>query len=251
MLHLDAETLAALADEQPTARDAEHLRECAVCAREVEAYRALRAEGARTAAAVLDAPLTSWATLAPALRAAGLLNGADATDAGGARRVRFAPWMRVAAVIAIAVGGVLTGRVTAPGGRFEVAASTDGGSTDGGSTNGTASLVSDRASVTADGTPISSLTQALKVMERAENDYRIAAAFIASHDSSNGGGDLDRFRTRLAALDKVSDAALKAVNRSPQDPVLNQYLASARAARSATLQQLGNTLPAGVRLASY
>jgi hypothetical protein len=62
---------------------------------------------------------------------------------------------------------------------------------------------------------------------------------------------VDRYRSRLAALDKVSDAALQAVNASPDDPILNQYLLSARSAREVTLQQLGSTLPAGVRLASY
>jgi hypothetical protein len=41
------------------------------------------------------------------------------------------------------------------------------------------------------------------------------------------------------------------VNTSPNDPMVNQYLLSLRSARDVTLQQLGNSLPAGTRLASY
>lgn len=88
-------------------------------------------------------------------------------------------------------------------------------------------------------------------MQRAEHDYRVAVAFIASHDSSYAHGDADRYRTRLAALDKVRDAALEGVNGSPDDPILNQYLLSARSARDVTLQQLSSTLPASAKLVSY
>ena len=105
---------------------------------------------------------------------------------------------------------------------------------------------------TSDGKQILSLPQAMQIVERAEADYRIASAYIAQYDTAyGGGGDIDRYRTRLAALDRLSDVALEAVNKTPQDPVVNQMLASTRAARSATLQQLGSRLPAGVRLASY
>ena len=38
---------------------------------------------------------------------------------------------------------------------------------------------------------------------------------------------------------------------APSDPVLKQYYQSAATAREATIQQLGRTLPAGVRLANY
>jgi hypothetical protein len=244
MLHLDAETLAALADDEPSARDAEHLRDCAICAREVEAYRALRAVGARASEAVLDPPLTSWATLAPALRDAGLIRDGSG-GVGGARFTRLTPWLRVAAVITLIVGGVLAGRLSAPGGQLTASAAADDNSS-----AGDASLVGNPAPVTSEGKPIVSLVQALKVMQRAENDYRVAAAFIAAHDSAYGRGDVDRYRTRLAALDKLSGAAQEAVNASPGDPVLNQYLLSARSARRVTLQQLGSTLPAGYRLAS-
>jgi hypothetical protein len=238
MPHLNAEALAALADTEPNATEAEHLAACVACAREAAVYRALRNAGARTREAVLDAPLTSWGTLAPALRDAGVIR-----DGSLAARVR--PWMRAAAVIVVAAGALALGRYTAPGQPLDV------GLGAGSSSSTPAQLASTRGIVALDGTKIATLTDALTVMQRAEHDYRVAAAFIAAHDSSYGRGDTDRYRSRLAALDKVSDAALQAVNASPDDPILNQYLLSARSAREVTLQQLGGTLPAGVRLASY
>lgn len=241
MPHLNAEALAALADTEPTAADAEHLAACVACAREAAVYRALRNAGARTREAVLDAPLTSWASLAPALREAGVIRD------GAALTTRLRPWMRAAAIVVIAAGAIALGRYTAPGQRLNVAQifpSSTGSTTP-------AQLASTRGIVALDGTKIATLTDALTVMQRAEHDYRVAAAFIAAHDSSYGRGDTDRYRSRLAALDKVSDAALQAVNALPDDPILNQYLLSARSAREVTLQQLGGTLPAGVRLASY
>jgi hypothetical protein len=62
---------------------------------------------------------------------------------------------------------------------------------------------------------------------------------------------VDRYRARLAALDRVSDAALAAVNEAPADPIVNQYLISTRAARAVTLQQLNSSLPPGMSLTSY
>jgi hypothetical protein len=248
MLHLDAESLAALADRDPSAIEAEHLAVCALCAREAAVHRGVRAASARAGEAVLDAPLTSWATLAPALREAGLLQeGAGGAGAGRLASFRLKPWLQVAAALVIAAGGIALGRFTAaPAGVSTVAS----GATGSGS-SGTSLLTGNRPITTSDGTPITSLTTALQVMQRAERDYRVAAAFITANDSSYGRNDVDRYRTRMAALDKVNGAALEAVNASPNDPVLNQYLLSVRSARDVTLQQLGNSLPAGTRLASY
>lgn len=90
-------------------------------------------------------------------------------------------------------------------------------------------------------------------MRRAESEYRLAAAYVAASDTSSmhGVDGVDRYRARLAALDRVSDAALAAVNQAPADPVVNQYLISTRAARAVTLQQLNSSLPPGMSLTSY
>ena len=247
MLHLDAETLASLADRDPSAFEAEHLAACAICGREAAVHRGLRAASARTAEAVLDAPLTSWASLAPALRAEGLMKE-EAGAAGRLASFRLKPWMQIAAAVVIAAGGIAYGRYSAAPAGPPVVASTSTG--EGGSANG--SFASEpRVIRSSDGTPITSLTVALSVMQRAERDYRLAAAFITAHDTLSGGSDVDRYRTRLAAIDKLGGAALEAVNASPNDPMVNQYLLSLRSARDVTLQQLGNSLPAGTRLASY
>jgi len=233
MLHLDADRLAALADEPPTPEEREHLAACAACARETEAYRTLRASGTLAGGARLDAPLLAWESLAPALRDEGIIRD------GRPSAVR--PWMRAAAAIRLVAGGVAAGRLTAPraaapGGASSLAAPPVG--------------VQNAGFQTAEGTAIVSTDDALKVMERAEHDYRAAAAFLVARDSTTRG-DPDRYRARLAALGKLQDAVLAAVAESPDDPVINQYLLSTRSARAVTLQQLGTSLPSGVRLASY
>jgi hypothetical protein len=100
---------------------------------------------------------------------------------------------------------------------------------------------------------ILSVDDALAMMRRAESEYRLAAAYIAATDTSTTSGmdGVDRYRARLAALDRVSDAALAAVNEAPADPIVNQYLISTRAARAVTLQQLNSSLPPGMSLTSY
>jgi hypothetical protein len=100
---------------------------------------------------------------------------------------------------------------------------------------------------------ILSIDDALSLMRQAESEYRLAAAYIAASDTStlDERGGVDQYRTRLAALDRVSEAALAAVNQAPADPIVNQYLISTRAARDVTLQQLNSSLPAGMSLTSY
>ena len=159
------------------------------------------------------------------------------------------PWLQAAAAVMLAVGGGVVGRMSAP------KAPTTGGA--GRANQGRSELIgAGPTGTTSNGADSAgtfvSVKDALAVMARAESDYRLAAAYIAAQDSSaNARGGVDRYRMRLAALDKVSDAALAAVNEAPHDPVLNQYLISARSAREVTLQQLNSKLPAGVRLTSY
>lgn len=242
MLHLDADRLAALADELPTVPEAEHLAACAVCAHEVDAYRGLRSAGARTGGVVLDAPLTSWESLAPALIDAGVMRAPGIAAVRAPLRAQWRPWMGVAAAALLAVGGVIAGRMsvtTSATGRASMAAN-----------DLPPAGVQNAGLNTSDGKQIVSIDDALNVMARAERDYRAAAAFIASHDTTTRG-DAERYRLRLAALERVEDAARQAVNTSPDDPILNQYLASTRSAHTVTLQQLGNALPPGYKLTRW
>jgi hypothetical protein len=228
----------ALAEEAATPTELDHLSACAACAREVAAFRGLRAAGLRSGGVILDAPLTSWESLAPALRAAGVIRGG--ATARGALLERSRPWLAAAAALLLVAGGVVAGRLSVPAARQFNTARADL----------PAAGVQSNALLTSAGSPIVSVSDALQIMQRAERDYRTAAAYIASQDTTTRG-DADRYRTRLAALDRVQNAVREAVRESPDDPMLNQYLLSTRSARAVTLQQLSSSLPSNVRLASW
>jgi hypothetical protein len=277
MRHLDPERLAAIGDSEPTVEEAAHLAECAQCERERLALRELIALSRSEGVAPLQAPLTNWESLSARLRDEGILRPAAGTlslvpgDAASRRTpARFAgaesdigargrsharrTWMRAAAAIILAGGGMAMGRATADVSLSPAAvAGARGGSahvTGGANSVPGASLA---ANVATGADSIMSMEDALAMMRRAESEYRLAAAYIAAADT---GGDsdaagVDRYRARLAALDRVSDAALAAVNEAPADPVVNQYLISTRAARAVTLQQLNSSLPPGMSLTSY
>ena len=269
MQHLDPERLAALGDSEPTGEEAAHLANCALCERGRLAQRELLSLSQAERVAPLQAPLTSWESLSVRLRAEGIIRpaaapvaivpagGKRASARGGENRTRHQSrvWLRAAAAVLLAGGGAAVGRATAatplslPG-----ASDARGGKAQ---PAGVAMYAPPAASLTA-GKPdsagaILSVNDALALMRRAESEYRLAAAYIAASDTSSldGGEGVDRYRARLAALDRVSDAALAAVNEAPEDPVVNQYLISTRAARAVTLQQLNSSLPAGMSLTSY
>jgi hypothetical protein len=255
MLHLDPERLAALADNEPTAEEIAHLAACRECARERAAYRELLSLASRTRTHTSKEPLTDWESLAPVLREEGLLRtmseaaGRGGGRGGGRMRSWSHPWLQAAAAVLLAVGGGVIGRWSATGAPTGTGAAQLGQAPSGSVQGRLASAAPSADDSTRD---FVSLDDALAVMARAESDYRLAAAYIATRDSSNNSRiGVDLYRTRLAALDKVSDAALAAVNEAPHDPVLNQYLISARSARDVTLQQLNSKLPPGVRLTSY
>jgi hypothetical protein len=211
--------------------------------REQAAFEALVALAASERGAVLERPLTDWHTLSARLDDGGLTVAAGATRRIGGRGAPR-PWMRLAAGLVIALGGLAVGRVTAARPLPLVGG---GGAAN---TGASGAMVASASSDAAGG--IVNVQDALSLMRRAESDYRLGAAFVAAHDTTlHGASGVDRYRQRLAALDRVSDAALAAANEAPADPVINQYLISARTARAVTLQQLNGSLPAGMSLASY
>ncbi len=242
MLHLDTDRLAELASATPSSEESAHLAVCGACAREVAAQRALLGL-ARASARPLAEPLSDWSTLSDRLHAEGLAGESGAPGGSWIRRVPR-PWLQIAAAIVLVAGGIVVGRwsVRAASAPLE-------------DVQNVAELSPSRGVIVtpaSDSMRLVTVQDALAVMEKAESDYRTAAAFIIAHDSADGTGAAPgRYRTRLAALDKMSDAALQAVNQAPYDPVLNQYYISMRGARQATLQQLNSTLPAGTRLVSW
>src|SRR2546423_1878497 len=113
MSHLPDERLAALFDEPPTSAELAHLASCERCAAERAAHRSLRelanAEGAR-----IGAPLTDWDSLAPALRADGVIDTGEWRVARRPRRFTGV-WSQAAAALLIALGGISYGRWSAAG----------------------------------------------------------------------------------------------------------------------------------------
>lgn len=186
---------------------------------------------ARERHTVLARPLTDWRSLSARLTdEAARIAPAPARGRGLPRA-----WMQIAAGLLIAASGLMVGRATAAPRSAETAPRGTTGAANGDSSRSPASV-----------------EDAMALMRRAESDYRLAAAFVVAHDTSmHGNAGIDRYRQRLAALDRVSDAALAAANQAPADPVINQYLISARTARDVTLQQLNGSLPAGMSLSSY
>lgn len=261
MSHLSIDRLAAIADDTPTADEATHIAGCWDCRAEVAAFRRLARMSAM--APIPMEPLTAWSTLAPQLRAEGIIVDARRlepqggqsvvrgsappapTFAGGApvlplmdRRPRTQVWMmRAAAGLALVVGGAFVGRVTAgvpvSGGPF--------------------------GSVPVEGRPMTaapafrSANDAMRVLTAAQQQYQDAAAFLAAQDTTSRfvGMNQDLYQTRLDALDEIAAATRSALYRAPQDPMLNQYYLTTLGAREATLRQIGATMPATRRLERY
>ncbi|MGI9078248.1 MAG: anti-sigma factor family protein [Gemmatimonadaceae bacterium] len=248
MLHLEAERLAALADEESTVAERSHLAVCAECARELGAYVALR-DRARSEGGSA-APLTHWNKLAAQLSAEGLVRKPESVAARRASSGRAVWWMQAAAALLFMAGGVTMGWLGArASARNSVVA-----------TAGSVEAESRNVSVASVGgtNPVdtlarfTSLVEAQAVLTRAEREYRQAMTYLAINDTTTAMfRNSDVYRARLAALDAMAGAARDGVNELPHDPIMNQYYMSTLAAREATLRQLGGTLPAGVRLTRF
>lgn len=227
MLHLSVERLAALADGEPTASESEHLRDCALCAQEVGAYRGLLA-AARDERARITPPLNSWASLAEALRDHGVLAASPGTG-----RQRGRSWVRAAAAIALLAGGVAIGRASATPGAI-------------------ADRLAAGAGAAGDSAPVfTSRDEALAALSRASVVYQQASAYLVNDDSVARIQDTDAYRTRLATLDEVAAATQRALNEMPYDPVINRYYLATMGARQATLEQLETAMPVNVRLTGF
>ena len=232
MLHLPTERLAALADDEPTALEAEHLASCETCTRE----RAAHATIIQIAAAEhvrLAPPLTQWSALATQLRAEKLIRTAHSVRAP----LGTGWWVRAAAAVMLVAGGIAVGRVSAG----EPVLPWGGGSA------GVAG-----GSESADAQPdFASREEAEAVLVHAEESYQQALRYLAELDARQLPQREDALRERLAALHEVASTTGRALNEVPYDPVLNSYYLSTLGAREATLRQLNAVLPEGARLTSF
>ncbi len=236
MLHLSTERLTALHDEAPTADEAAHLATCRDCASERDAYAALRTLAAGESAR-LGAPLTTWEALAPALRADGVIDGGG--PALGRRRTPLR-WLQVAAGLLLVAGGAMLGRASAglpvlPG----MAAASD------------APPAANSKKPTAAPARFDDVAQAQQARDSAAALYQQAVAYLARQDSAAGTATPAAMRTRLAALDHVSETMRQALQLAPGDPVINGYYLTTLGQREATIRQINTALPAGLRMQSF
>ncbi len=252
-LHIPDERLAELADGvAPSSFEGSHLDACLRCHSELGAYRSVISEARDgRAARVSGAPLTDWATLSASLQSEGLMRvSAAATgvlplhDRQRGRRNRLATpawaWRAAAATLLLA-GGVAGGRLSA------------GASLMPGLRGGDADPAHRIASILADSAPQpASSDEAMAILSRAERDYRMATAFLASSASPELGVDPPEvYQRRLAVMDEVASLTRAALVESPHDQVLNQYYLASLGAREATLRSLAIALPNDAQLSRF
>lgn len=227
--HLHGQRLAALADERPTADEAAHLARCAECAREADAYRSLQ-ELAREERAAMRLPLTRWDSLAPALRADGLISAPR--GGGGAGWLQGRSMLQVAAALLLVAGGAVLGRLTAVG------------------TPGSSTPV---ATTPVDTLPVSfaSIEEAQRFRQMYREGYQRAVSYLAQQDGGRVNETPASMKARLAALDRVWGITREALNDAPFDPVLNDFYLNSHSQREATIRELNTVLPPNVRLNSF
>lgn len=269
MLHLSSERLAALADSEPAPFEADHLAECAACARERAANRALLMM-ARAEREQLGMPLTRWDSLAPELHRAGLVTAGAlmsappvAPEERAPRRAamrRTVAWLQAAAVLVLLGGGAALGRLSAGAPLFGSFGSGEEQVTElptegvplpplppGASLPPVAVIPSPDLAPAA----FSSVEDARNALQRYEMAYRYAAGYLADHDSTARIDDTDAYRLRLAALDRAGRVMSEALREVPYDPVINGYYLTTLGQREVTLRQLDTALPEGYRIRSF
>ncbi len=185
-------------------------------------------------------PLTDWDSLSDRLRAEGLIRESIFS------RLSSSPMLRIAAGLALAVGGAAAGRASAgapvlPAPSVSAVAVAEPSQATAGAP---ATLLASNGAIN-----FSSPEQAWEVLNRAGEEYQQASEYLSANNSEIPmPASTDQYRTRLAALDNVMSEMRVALKQAPQDPVINQYYLATVGAREATLRQLGTVLPASARM---
>lgn len=232
--HLPDERLSALYDDPPTSAELAHLASCERCAAERAAYRTLR--DLANAEQRIGAPLSNWETLAPALRADGVIDTGEWRVARRPRRFGGA-WTQAAAAVLIAIGGVAYGRYSAVGSVLSRAG------------HGGRAFAGRPAT---DSSSFSSIDEARSAQEQAQTLYQSAAFYLAARDTLQASPDSPAaIRLRLATLDEVGATVRQALAESPGDPVMNGYYLTTLGQREATIRQLNASLPADMRVSIF
>jgi hypothetical protein len=236
MSHLPSERLAAFVDEPPSATELAHLASCAECTRERALYQRL-ADLATSESARIGTPITSWDTLAPALRADGVIdNGRGFQPRVHQVHRSRRPWLEAAAAVLLIAGGMMAGRFTAGASVLPM--------------NDVADTV---ASAPSDSTlHFASVDDARAAQQRSQVVYQTATAFLAQQDTAAKLAETpSAIRARLAAIERTNNVMGEALKSAPYDAVINDYYLSTLGQREATLRQLNAVMPASMRITSY
>ena len=180
----------------------------------------------------IGAPLTDWESLAPALRADGVIDTGEWRVARRPRR--FGVWSQAAAAVLIAIGGIAYGRYSAVGSVLPGSAHP---------------MKAFPAKAARDSSAFSSIEEARTAQEQAQTLYQSAALYLAAHDTLELSPDSPAaMRHQLATLDEVGATLRQSIAESPGDPVINGYYLTTLGQREATLRQLNASLPVGMRV---
>jgi len=261
MQHLTFEDLARLVDEPPLPHEAEHVRDCLVCRRELDEMREQT-----TALARLDdpePPAAAWHRLEAALLSEGLMQPAVA-----GRRVGWSAWsegrplLRIAAALVLFVLGGATGAllwshrpgtvtlasnptrgepvvVHHPDEARTVASPVEAGFPASAvpampAAPGGVRLASTSTGPRPDPVP-ESVRRAERDLAEAEGAYIAALQRYAAIADPASGADP---ATRMAALERMISTTRDALERTPDDPVINAYHLAAVRERDALSRQL-------------
>jgi hypothetical protein len=190
----------------------------------------------------LQAPLNEWRTIAARAREEGLIRETQASRWWTSSQ----PWLQSAAAVLLLIGGIAIGRATIA--LPSAIQSTASNSTPALTTNATpATASSNTAAVSTSGdASFASADEASAALKQAVSQYQRASEFLAVTNASTGMRDsLAMYSARAAALDKIENATVSALQTAPHDPVINQYYLATMGARVATQQQLAQ--PVGLR----
>jgi hypothetical protein len=186
-------------------------------------------------------PLNEWRTIAARAREEGLIRETQASRWWTSSQ----PWLQSAAAVLLLIGGIAIGRATIA---LPSAPPTENNPTPAVATNVTPSAASSNQSTlsTSGNASFATVDQASAALSQAVKDYQRASEFLAVSNGSPGVRDsLAMYSARAAALDKIENATVVALQTAPHDPVINQYYLATMGARVATQQQLAQ--PVGLR----
>lgn len=213
---MTTEALARLVDEAPRGRQRRHLLECPACQAELAALHAQTE--ALGALPDLRPAVGDWEELEARLMSEGLIH-----EGGGFRRriaPAAAPWMQVAAGLALLLGGTALGAGLARPGGEDAPVPRAVGQT--------------ALPVASAGT----LDEAAEAVRVAEENY--VQALVRYRELVQGESEVvpQDPAGRYAALDYLVAATQAAASQAPADPFLNGFLASAVAERQAAYRNI-------------